>query len=64
MILPSIVWGSGRYNIATTNKNKIDMVYAYVYAFIVYQKICKLLGLELGPYTSKIEVGINIDTSS
>ena len=37
------------------------MVYAYVYAFIVYQKICKSLGFELGPYTSKIEVGINID---
>ena len=51
-------------DIATTNKNKIEMVYAYVYAFIVYQKICKSLGLELGPYTSKIEVGIDIIDAS
>ena len=53
---------TGSDNIAITNRNKTEMVYAYVYAFIVVQKICKSLRLELGPYTSKI-VGVDVGGS-
>jgi hypothetical protein len=54
--------GPGSDNIATTNRNKTEMVYAYVYAFIVIQRICKSLRLELWPYTSKI-VGVDVGGS-
>lgn len=50
----------GASDIQITNKNKVEMIRAYSYAFIVYYKLCTGLGLVLAPqYTPGVAVDMD-----
>ena len=53
---------AGQSDITTTNHNKIEMIRAYAYAFIVYHKMCTIIGYTttLHPeYTPEVDVETN-----
>jgi hypothetical protein len=50
----------GASDITTTNKNKMEMIRAYSYAFIVYHEMCTGMGLVLAAhYTPAVDVDMD-----
>ena len=55
---------AGQSDITTTNHNKIEMIRAYAYAFIVYHKMCAIIGYTIHATTLRPEYTREVDVQS